>query len=126
MVKNTTKSKKAKKVSCSIVKKEISCLDNEYPNQIHSKNDIKKNIILGLDEEILESPFDSYNRPFPHESLLAVESLCKIHGVPDRKESVMPVLDALIRTILSQNTTDKISKVAFGTLKEKFPTWRKV
>jgi endonuclease III len=36
------------------------------------------------------------------------------------------VLDSLCRTILSQNTTDKTSAVAFSRLKAAFPTWKKV
>ncbi|KAG5178261.1 DNA glycosylase [Tribonema minus] len=36
------------------------------------------------------------------------------------------VLDSLCRTILSQNTTDKTSAVAFAQLKRAFPTWRAV
>jgi len=34
-------------------------------------------------------------------------------------------LDGLVRTILSQNTTDKTSLPAFRSLKGKFPTWHK-
>jgi hypothetical protein len=40
--------------------------------------------------------------------------------------SHMSVLDSLVRTILSQNTTDKNSKRAFASLKEKLPTWEDV
>ena len=35
-------------------------------------------------------------------------------------------LNALVRTILSQNTTDKLSKQCFENLKIKFPTWKSV
>ena len=49
---------------------------------------------------------------------LAVDLLCDIHGVPERDEYVMPVLDALIRTILSQNTTDKTSKKSISIIKK--------
>jgi len=34
-------------------------------------------------------------------------------------------LDGLVRTILSQNTTDKTSIPAFRTLKDQFPTWER-
>ena len=37
-----------------------------------------------------------------------------------------PVLDALIRTILSQNTTAANCSEAFRSLMERFPTWAKV
>jgi hypothetical protein len=40
--------------------------------------------------------------------------------------SHMSVLDSLVRTILSQNTTDKNSKRAFASLKEMLPTWEDV
>ncbi|GAQ89783.1 hypothetical protein KFL_005620010 [Klebsormidium nitens] len=36
------------------------------------------------------------------------------------------VLDSLVRTILSQNTTDTNSKRAFASLKQAFPTWEDV
>jgi len=36
------------------------------------------------------------------------------------------VLDSLIRTLLSQNTTDITSIRAFRTLKDRFPTWQQV
>lgn len=36
------------------------------------------------------------------------------------------VLDSLVRTILSQNTTDKLSAQAFSQLKQAFPTWKAV
>ena len=36
------------------------------------------------------------------------------------------VLDSLVRTILSQNTTDTLSKKAFDSLKAQFPTWKQV
>jgi endonuclease III len=32
----------------------------------------------------------------------------------------MPVLDSLVRTILSQNTTDKLSRQAFENLKKNY------
>lgn len=36
------------------------------------------------------------------------------------------VLDSLVRTILSQNTTDLTSHRAFASLKTSFPTWQQV
>ena len=56
----------------------------------------------------------------------AVELLSDLHGYPERSGNVPPVLDALVRTILSQNTTDKTSRVAFENLKRHFPTWSSV
>ena len=36
------------------------------------------------------------------------------------------MLDSLVRTMLSQNTTDKTSARAFASLKRAFPTWLEV
>jgi len=36
------------------------------------------------------------------------------------------ILDSVISTLLSQNTTEKNSREAFGTLKENYPTWTAV
>ena len=43
-----------------------------------------------------------------------------------RRRNKLPVLDELVLTILSQNTSDVNSTAAFETLKGKFPTWDKV
>jgi len=52
----------------------------------------------------------------------ATAALKAQHGAPVRKERGS-VLDSLVRTILSQNTTDKTSARAFASLKAAFPTW---
>jgi endonuclease-3 len=74
-------------------------------------------------------------RPSPDECQLAVTLLSLLHGEPDRGNpnvaaGTQPiegtVLDSLVRTILSQNTTDKLSHAAFLQLKACFPTWRSV
>ncbi len=44
------------------------------------------------------------------------------YGVPSPKP-VIPPLDELIKTILSQNTTDKNSHRAFAALKDNFGSW---
>jgi endonuclease-3 len=62
-------------------------------------------------------------------------ALAALHGRPERAIDPLAehcggqtlVLDSLIRTLLSQNTTDKTSLRAFITLKERFPTtWEAV
>ena len=73
-----------------------------------------------------ESPYPDYTRPSPLECNVAVSLLGELHGTPTPGEHTMSVLDSLVRTILSQNTTDKNSRVAFMNLKQAFPTWRKV
>lgn len=44
-------------------------------------------------------------------------------GSPSERRTV---LDSLVGTILSQNTTDNNSKRAFASLKQAFPTWEEV
>ena len=51
--------------------------------------------------------------------------LKKAYGRPERFERDDPV-DVLIRTVLSQNTTDKNSVPAFSALKRHFASWEKV
>ena len=40
--------------------------------------------------------------------------------------TIKPVLDSLVGTILSQNTTDATSAIAFANLKRAFPSWEEV
>ena len=47
-------------------------------------------------------------------------------GLACRRRRRKSILDSLVRTILSQNTTDKTSAVAFARLKEGLPTWSSV
>ncbi len=72
------------------------------------------------------TPFPKYLHPDPEEVKLVVSLLSQLHGRPTRGEHVFPVLDSIVRTILSQNTTDKISQKAFMSLKTRFPSWRDV
>ena len=55
----------------------------------------------------------------------AVARLAAVHGLPS-PPARKSILDSLVRTILSQNTTDKTSAVAFARLKEGLPTWSQV
>lgn len=54
----------------------------------------------------------------------------EIQLVKEDKESEVrvrkTVLDSLVGTILSQNTTDNNSRRAFHSLKQAFPTWEEV
>ncbi|HPD17195.1 MAG TPA: endonuclease III [Planctomycetota bacterium] len=52
----------------------------------------------------------------------AVEALERRFGVP-AWDGPEPPLDALVRTVLSQSTSDVNSGRAFETLKARFPTW---
>ena len=70
------------------------------------------------------SPFPDFKRPSYEDCRQVVDSLSALHGIKEVQNSVRPVLDALIRTILSQNTTDKTSMIAFQNLKRVCPTWK--
>lgn len=52
--------------------------------------------------------------------------LLKHFGIPGRPEKLPNPVDALIATILSQNTNDKNSYQAFNNLKNVFRTWQEV
>lgn len=88
-----------------------------------------------------ESPYPKLARPHPLECFLVNDALTQLHGEPIKKEleadcapqgstllekRAQTVLDSLCRTILSQNTTDKLSAQAFAQLKQQFPTWKGV
>jgi len=53
------------------------------------------------------------------------ERLAQTYGVPQNMEPSDPT-EELVRTILSQNTTDTNRDRAFARLREKFPTWESV
>lgn len=58
--------------------------------------------------------------------MTVIKRLSKYFGKHfDNKENPSPVLDVLIATKLSQNTTDKSSYIAFSNLKKKFNTWER-
>lgn len=67
--------------------------------------------------------------PTPDDVEDVIESLTKMYGAKIPKfdhpktKADKPVLDSLVATILSQNTTNSNSTRAFRSLKEKFPTW---
>ena len=84
----------------------------------------------------LQDPFPSHPRPSEEECRLVHGALATLHpaivdaklrqadegGCGDRRL----VLDALVGTILSQNTTDTNSHRAFCQLKSEFATWEEV
>ena len=91
-------------------------------------------------------PFADYRLPLPEHCEQARDDLAALHSYDtasgatntgleraEPKQGVLPhdhsqqtVLDSLIRTILSQNTTDKTSLRAFTKLKEMLPSWEAV
>ena len=101
-------------------------------------DDSKKHHVKKDKHDPSSSPFPTYPRPTSAECLAARRYLSNLHwGSPDavmRKESTVletenpgspgfSVLDSLIATILSQNTTDTNSWPAFKRLKARFSTW---
>ena len=104
-----------------------------------SELDEQKTPVLKKEKlDLSKSPFPDYVRPTPDECIVARKYLSNLHwGSPDatmRKDSTVletespgspgfSVLDSLIATILSQNTTDSNSWPAFQRLKKRFPTW---
>ena len=75
--------------------------------------------------ETPEEPYPTWAAPTPAAAVEAVARLAAVHGLPSPPER-KSILDSLVRTILSQNTTDKTSAVAFARLKEGLPTWSSV
>lgn len=88
-----------------------------------------------------QSPFPDFLHPTPDEARLAHKILAKIHGERVRPEKVVArsdragcgdspsVLDALVRTILSQNTSDKNSTRAKRCMDEVYggsDEWEKI
>lgn len=70
-------------------------------------------------DESGKSPYPSFSRPTRQECFNAVEALQRIHGIVGKaSHEQRSVLDSLVRTILSQNTTDKTSIKAFTSLKK--------
>ena len=65
-----------------------------------------------------ESPFPKHTSPDSLAVAAAVRGLALLHGTPKRSQPEdRTVLDALVSTMLSQNTTDTTSARAFANLK---------
>ncbi|KAK4735375.1 hypothetical protein R3W88_009636 [Solanum pinnatisectum] len=109
-----------------------------------SKSSKKANVTAGPFND--SEPFPDYSQPTPEECRAVRDDLLALHGFPKefikyRKQrsldhieyeeddtggaesSTESVLDGLINTILSQNTTEANSQKAFASLKSSFPTW---
>lgn len=86
-------------------------------------------------------PYASFGRPSEEDIRAVHRALCLLHPeFSERKRAEATaktereggcgerklVLDALVGTILSQNTTDVNSHRAFASLKQAFPTWAEV
>ncbi|XP_065876442.1 putative DNA glycosylase At3g47830 [Euphorbia lathyris] len=91
-----------------------------------------------------EEPYPTHSRPNPEECRAIRDSLLSFHGFPqefakyrktDDDNDLKPdisdvkeesVLDGLVKTVLSQNTTQLNSDKAFDNLKSAFPKWEDV
>ncbi|XP_078175247.1 DNA glycosylase superfamily protein isoform X5 [Carex rostrata] len=84
-----------------------------------------------------KDPYPQFDAPTPDQCLSVRDSLLSLHGFPKefaefrriRHEPGLQsesVLDGLVITLLSQNTTDSSSRKAFERLKSAFPTWNQV
>jgi len=114
-----------KKESRSRVEKNKVITDVKMEIKSEIKSEISK-LSKGKGKVLKEgdSPFPEFSRPNRDDCISVVESLTAIHGIKEAQNSIRPVLDSLIRTILSQNTTDKTSMIAFQNLKNVCPTWK--
>lgn len=74
------------------------------------------------------SPFPGFNRPTPGEVVKLHTALAKVFGErrPSKRRPKREILDTVVGTILSQNTTNTNSHRAFQQLKEAFPSWEQV
>jgi hypothetical protein len=66
----------------------------------------------------LPLPHADHPRPTTDECVAAVRALQRLHGEIENTHGGGSVLDSLVHTILSQNTTDKTSVRAFASLKQ--------
>lgn len=75
-----------------------------------------------------ESPFEGFPRPTAADVTKLHTALAKHFGErkPSRRSKRDKILDTVVGTILSQNTTNINSHRAFMNLKKAFPTWDKV
>ena len=77
------------------------------------------------DKDSIVSPvFPGWPRPTREECFALDAELSALHGAKVQPpHSGMSVMDSLVATILSQNTTSKNSKAAMAKLKASFPSW---
>jgi endonuclease III len=68
---------------------------------------------------------DTWMRPSRRRVRAIRDRLRSLYGRPHQEPHRRPV-EELVRTILSQNTNDVNRDVAFGRLRERFPTWEQV
>ncbi|MDP9227777.1 MAG: hypothetical protein M3M99_01845, partial [Actinomycetota bacterium] len=67
----------------------------------------------------------SWRRPSRRRVLAIRDRLRAIYGRPVNDPHGHPVAE-LVRTVLSQNTNDRNRDLAYGRMRERFPTWEQV
>jgi hypothetical protein len=87
-------------------------------------------VFRGLDEAKGEEPYPSLKSPSSEACAAAMALMAAEYGLPSSSRQCPKerpnLLDCLVGTILSQNTTDVNSRRAFGSLKAALPSWRAV
>ncbi|KAF3949439.1 hypothetical protein CMV_024689 [Castanea mollissima] len=91
--------------------------------------------------KLTKDPYPTHTRPTREECIAVRDDLLALHGFPkefakyrrdenqiqlDDGDAKETVLDGLVKTVLSQNTTEVNSLRAFDSLKSAFPTWEDV
>lgn len=92
-----------------------------------------KKKLLDLGKNFGSTPYPDFARPTPEQCQDVYERLCSVHGKPERPKvledrpnaaagcgQVPDVLDAVVRTILSQNTTSKNSTAAKNAIDKQY------
>lgn len=67
----------------------------------------------------------SWRRPSRRRVIAIRDRLRQMYGQPVNEPHGHPIAE-LVRTILSQNTNDRNRDVAYGRMRERFPTWEEV
>ena len=67
----------------------------------------------------------AWRRPSRRRVLAIRDRLRELYGLPVNEPHGHPIAE-LVRTVLSQNTNDRNRDVAYGRLRERFPTWEEV
>jgi endonuclease-3 len=67
----------------------------------------------------------SWRRPARRRVIAIRDRLRELYGRPVNEPHGHPVAE-LVRTVLSQNTSDRNRDLAFGRMRERFPTWEEV
>ncbi|KAH7280664.1 hypothetical protein KP509_36G007900 [Ceratopteris richardii] len=99
---------------CAEVLRRLSSLHGPLEEYAHHKAERSSAKVLKLEYRKAEHEKDTLDGP------VSTELLPKGRRIP------RSVLDSLVATILSQNTTEANSRRAFASLKMKFPTWESV